>query len=610
MHVAGGLVACASDSEAEDGQEAAIPDDDAAAKAALSKIAAGTDSSKAAATRKRASKEDIAKAIIGHMGDDLGPFAAALRQFDASASTSSSTGTEQIVGEKLKAPQKESETTPPEPSQPSEKKDEKAHQIEQLNSQLSDMTSDTMKLRVEMARLKAEMTALQDLKVAAAAATAAQSAANVVIAKPTTDAAAKKEQPTAEKAPATLPVAKETVETKEHPIAELPATLPVTKEAVAMKKPAAPVALPVTKELAGDVVAPQVAKADVALDGIVSDSVVKAMAINEKSHEQDLSPAPAAKAEPVRRKAVFTPRADLPNHSAKAEVPEIKERSLSPLRRPTKASESSNPLEFEIWADPPGAPKSVASCQQDASVEKTTKKNRKHFVVLLQKTGEISGATTYDMAETLLGGTPAWDSIDEQTRKKCFHAFVDQLKLQEESCPLEPLQATQAEQSAALKSDVKEENTILSQFMTEIKYGAPPGKFVSESKTASVPTKAKNMFDVPAIASRAGKNVSTDVSEKPKADRRKEAGSKRRKVEGKLMFDWGEADDNSENVASANSTVFDFEWGKPGVKRALAEEKSSNAANPAKKATLTRAPGSKTDKEGSKTSRRSFIGGA
>lgn len=68
--------------------------------------------------------------------------------------------------------------------------------------------------------------------------------------------------------------------------------------------------------------------------------------------------------------------------------------------------------------------------EQDADVEKNAKQNRKKFVELLQKAREISGKTTYDMAEKLLGGTSAWDCVDAQTRKQCFNIFVDQLKIQ------------------------------------------------------------------------------------------------------------------------------------------------------------------------------------
>mmetsp|Transcript_91046 Transcript_91046/g.253499 ORF Transcript_91046/g.253499 Transcript_91046/m.253499 type:complete len:563 (-) Transcript_91046:107-1795(-) len=71
--------------------------------------------------------------------------------------------------------------------------------------------------------------------------------------------------------------------------------------------------------------------------------------------------------------------------------------------------------------------------EQDEDVEKNAKKNRKRFVELLQKTREVTASTTYDMAVKLLGNSPAWDAVDEQTRRQCFDIFVDQLKIQSES---------------------------------------------------------------------------------------------------------------------------------------------------------------------------------
>merc|ERR1712066_658516 len=71
--------------------------------------------------------------------------------------------------------------------------------------------------------------------------------------------------------------------------------------------------------------------------------------------------------------------------------------------------------------------------EQDEDVEKNAKKNRKKFVELLQKTREVTASTTYDMAVKLLGSSPAWDAVDEQTRRQCFDIFVDQLKIQSAS---------------------------------------------------------------------------------------------------------------------------------------------------------------------------------
>jgi len=68
--------------------------------------------------------------------------------------------------------------------------------------------------------------------------------------------------------------------------------------------------------------------------------------------------------------------------------------------------------------------------EQDEDIEKNAKKNRKRFVELLQKTREVAAHTTYEDAEKLLSVSPAWDAVDEGTRRQCFDIFVDQLKIQ------------------------------------------------------------------------------------------------------------------------------------------------------------------------------------
>jgi len=68
--------------------------------------------------------------------------------------------------------------------------------------------------------------------------------------------------------------------------------------------------------------------------------------------------------------------------------------------------------------------------EQDEDVEKNAKKNRKRFVELLQKTREVSASTTYAQATKLLGSDPAWEAVDDATRKQCFDIFVQQLKIQ------------------------------------------------------------------------------------------------------------------------------------------------------------------------------------
>merc|ERR1712031_29935 len=71
--------------------------------------------------------------------------------------------------------------------------------------------------------------------------------------------------------------------------------------------------------------------------------------------------------------------------------------------------------------------------EQDEDVEKNAKKNRKRFVELLQKTREVTASSTFEQASKLLRDSPAWDAVDDQTRRQCFEIFVDQLKIQSES---------------------------------------------------------------------------------------------------------------------------------------------------------------------------------
>merc|ERR1711937_889993 len=71
--------------------------------------------------------------------------------------------------------------------------------------------------------------------------------------------------------------------------------------------------------------------------------------------------------------------------------------------------------------------------EQDEDMEKNAKKNRKKFVELLQKTREVTARTKYDDAEKLLRDVPAWDAVDETTRRQCFEIFVDQLKIQSQA---------------------------------------------------------------------------------------------------------------------------------------------------------------------------------
>eukprot|EP00931_Biecheleriopsis_adriatica_P024176 TRINITY_DN1512_c0_g1_i1.p1 TRINITY_DN1512_c0_g1~~TRINITY_DN1512_c0_g1_i1.p1 ORF type:complete len:568 (-),score=219.40 TRINITY_DN1512_c0_g1_i1:41-1744(-) len=66
----------------------------------------------------------------------------------------------------------------------------------------------------------------------------------------------------------------------------------------------------------------------------------------------------------------------------------------------------------------------------EEEAEKAAKRNRKKFVELLQKSREITGKTSFQKASKLLGKEPAWEAVDETTRRQCFDIFVDQLKVQ------------------------------------------------------------------------------------------------------------------------------------------------------------------------------------
>mmetsp|Transcript_21153 Transcript_21153/g.39761 ORF Transcript_21153/g.39761 Transcript_21153/m.39761 type:complete len:577 (+) Transcript_21153:51-1781(+) len=66
--------------------------------------------------------------------------------------------------------------------------------------------------------------------------------------------------------------------------------------------------------------------------------------------------------------------------------------------------------------------------EEDA--DKVAKKNRKKFVELLQKSREITAKTSYEKAAKLLGSSPAWEAMEDATRRQCFDIFVDQLKIQ------------------------------------------------------------------------------------------------------------------------------------------------------------------------------------
>lgn len=63
----------------------------------------------------------------------------------------------------------------------------------------------------------------------------------------------------------------------------------------------------------------------------------------------------------------------------------------------------------------------------DQDEDKDAEKSRMQFVELLLKTREVSAGTTYEEARRLLASSPAWDAVDEQTRRECFEIFVEHL---------------------------------------------------------------------------------------------------------------------------------------------------------------------------------------
>ncbi|CAJ1328212.1 unnamed protein product [Effrenium voratum] len=72
----------------------------------------------------------------------------------------------------------------------------------------------------------------------------------------------------------------------------------------------------------------------------------------------------------------------------------------------------------------------VKAKEAEEDAEKVAKKNRKKFVELLQKSREVTAKTSYEKAGKLLGSNPAWEAMEDTTRRQCFDIFVDQLKIQ------------------------------------------------------------------------------------------------------------------------------------------------------------------------------------
>uniref|UniRef100_A0A7S4V633 FHA domain-containing protein n=1 Tax=Alexandrium monilatum TaxID=311494 RepID=A0A7S4V633_9DINO len=59
--------------------------------------------------------------------------------------------------------------------------------------------------------------------------------------------------------------------------------------------------------------------------------------------------------------------------------------------------------------------------------DKDAEKSRMQFVELLLKTREVCAGTTYEDARRMLASEPAWDAVDETTRRECFEIFVEHL---------------------------------------------------------------------------------------------------------------------------------------------------------------------------------------
>ncbi|CAE7556512.1 PRP40A [Symbiodinium pilosum] len=93
--------------------------------------------------------------------------------------------------------------------------------------------------------------------------------------------------------------------------------------------------------------------------------------------------------------------------------------------------------------------------EEDA--DKVAKKNRKKFVELLQKSREITAKTSYEKAGKLLGSSPAWEAMEDATRRQCFDIFVDQLKIQSGGKEEEEKEEEEEEEVTTKKKEKKKE---------------------------------------------------------------------------------------------------------------------------------------------------------
>lgn len=68
--------------------------------------------------------------------------------------------------------------------------------------------------------------------------------------------------------------------------------------------------------------------------------------------------------------------------------------------------------------------------EQEEEAEREQKKARKKFVELLQRCKDVTASITYEGTEVLISEDAAWQALEEETRRQCFHIFIEQLKLQ------------------------------------------------------------------------------------------------------------------------------------------------------------------------------------
>ena len=96
-------------------------------------------------------------------------------------------------------------------------------------------------------------------------------------------------------------------------------------------------------------------------------------------------------------------------------------------------------------------------CESVRVFVKVAKKNRKKFVELLQKSREITAKTSYEKAGKLLGSSPAWEAMEDATRRQCFDIFVDQLKIQSGGKEEEEKEEEEEEEVTTKKKEKKKE---------------------------------------------------------------------------------------------------------------------------------------------------------